>query len=385
VFGGVPSGDGRRRKVRTPGRRHRSGASPKPPSEMTRYDEIKTLLRARPLRWVVTGAAGFIGSNLAEHLLSLGQTVVGLDNFSTGHRHNLRELVEGAGEGAAERWRFVEGDIRDLDTCQEACAGADYVLHHAALGSVPRSLANPVATNASNVDGFLNMLVAARDAKVRRFVYAASSSTYGDDPNLPRVEHRIGRPLSPYAVTKYVNELYADVFERNYGIETVGLRYFNVFGRRQDPEGAYAAVIPAWVGTLLRGGRCRINGDGETSRDFCYVNNVLQANLLAATATGDGVTREVYNVAVGGRTTLNQLFAAIRDGLSAEHPELAGAQPEYGDFRPGDVRHSQADIGKAAERLGYRPAFGLDEGLREALPWYVRSLAARAAATGSPA
>jgi UDP-N-acetylglucosamine 4-epimerase len=235
------------------------------------------------------------------------------------------------------------------------------------------------------VGGFLNMLVAARDAGVRRFVYAASSSTYGDDPNLPKVEHRIGRPLSPYAVTKYVNELYADVFERSYGIETVGLRYFNVFGRRQDPEGAYAAVIPAWVGTLLRGGRCRINGDGETSRDFCYVDNVLQANLLAATASGDGVTREVYNVAVGGRTTLNQLFAAIRDGLAAGHPELAGAEPEYGDFRPGDVRHSQADIGKAAARLGYRPEYDLQDGLREALPWYVRSLAARPAVAGSAA
>ena len=261
--------------------------------------------------------------------------------------------------------------------CQAACAGADYVLHQAALGSVPRSVADPIATNRANVDGFLNMLVGARDAGVRRFVYAASSSTYGDHPGLPKVEDRIGRPLSPYAVTKYVNELYADVFQRTYGIETIGLRYFNVFGRRQDPDGAYAAVIPRWVGSLLSGLPCRINGDGETSRDFCYIENVVQANLRAAVTESEGVSGEVYNVAVGDRTTLNELFAMIRDGLSAHRPEIQGVRPTYGDFREGDVRHSQADISKIRERLGYQPTRTVAQGLREALEWYVQDYQAR--------
>jgi UDP-N-acetylglucosamine 4-epimerase len=334
-----------------------------------RYETVKEELRAAPRTWLVTGAAGFIGSALVEGLLGLGQTVVGLDNFATGHRRNLDDVRAQAGDEAWERFRFIDGDIRDLDTCHGACRGVDFVLHQAALGSVPRSLEDPIATHAANVTGFLNVLVAARDAKVRRFVFAASSSTYGDHPALPKVEDRIGRPLSPYAVTKYVDELYASVFERNYGIETVGLRYFNVFGRRQDPEGAYAAVIPRWVGTLLQGHECVINGDGETSRDFCFVENVVQANLLAATATGK-VTDEVYNVALGGRTTLNQLFEWIRDGLAAFRPGVAGAEPKYAPFRAGDVRHSQADITKARERLGYEPTHTAEEGLRETLEWY---------------
>jgi UDP-N-acetylglucosamine 4-epimerase len=342
---------------------------------VSRYEEVQQELRAAPRTWLVTGCAGFIGSSLLERLLALGQTVVGLDNFSTGHRHNLDEVQASVGAGAWERFRFIESDIRDLDTCRAVCEGVDYVLHQAALGSVPRSLADPIATNASNVTGFLNLLVAARDAGVKRFVYAASSSTYGDHRGLPKVEETIGRPLSPYAVTKYINELYARVFEDSYGIETVGLRYFNVFGRRQDPSGAYAAVIPKWIGQLLRGEACVIHGDGETSRDFCYVENAVQANLLAATAarslSGVEVTGEVYNVAVGDRTTLKELFAAIRGGLAEHRPDLAGVEPEYGDFRAGDVRHSQADVSKARERLGYRPTHDVKQGLAEALAWYV--------------
>lgn len=338
-------------------------------------DSVQDELRRHRRSWLVTGAAGFIGSNLVERLLSLGQRVIGLDNFSTGYRHNLDDVRACVGEAAWAGFEFIEGDIRDLETCRRACDGVDYVLHQAALGSVPRSLADPITTNASNVTGFLNMLVAARDARVKRFVYAASSSTYGDHPGLPKVEDRIGRPLSPYAVTKYVNELYADVFQRCYGIECVGLRYFNVFGRRQDPNGAYAAVIPKWIGQLLAGERCRINGDGETSRDFCYIENVIQANLLAAMVEGEGVTGEVYNVAVGDRTTLNQLYGAIRDGLVQHRPELAGLEPEYGDFRPGDVRHSQADVSKARTRLGYAPTHDVRRGLGEALEWYVADAA----------
>ncbi|HET6762299.1 MAG TPA: SDR family oxidoreductase [Longimicrobiaceae bacterium] len=336
-----------------------------------RIDQVRGELRREPRTWLVTGAGGFIGSNLVEELLRLGQRVVGLDNFATGRRQNLPEIRALVGEDAWSRMRFIEGDIRDPATCAAACEGVDLVLHQAALGSVPRSIANPVATNQVNIDGFLNMLVAARDAKVERFVFAASSSTYGDHPALPKVEDRIGRPLSPYAVTKLVNELYAHVFEGTYGLQTVGLRYFNVFGRRQDPAGAYAAVIPLWVATLLAGGRCRINGDGESSRDFCYVDNVVQANLLAATTPNPGVTREIYNVAVGGRTTLNDLYAVIRDGLLPYEPRVAGIEPEYGPFRDGDVRHSQADIAKARRVLGYEPQFALRDGMPAALSYYV--------------
>lgn len=341
---------------------------------MDAYTRACAELRAAPATWLVTGVAGFIGSGLMEHLLALGQTVVGLDNFATGHRRNLAEVLERAGEGAA-RFRFVEGDIADPAACRAACEGVRYVLHEAALGSVPRSVEDPVATNRANVDGFLNMLVAARDAGVERFVFAASSSTYGDDPGLPKVEDRIGRPLSPYAVTKYVNELYASVFGSVYGVHTVGLRYFNVFGPRQDPNGAYAAVIPRWVASILAGEPCWINGDGESSRDFCYIANVVQANLLAATAPADGVVGEVFNVALGDRTTLNQLFEMIRDGLAEHHPHVAGARPSYREFRAGDVRHSQADVSKIRARLGYEPAYPVRRGLREALEWYAASAA----------
>ena len=339
-------------------------------------------LRQRAHTWLVTGAAGFIGSHLVEGLLELGQTVVGLDNFSTGSRKNVDEVRERVGS-RAEGLTFIEGDIRDLPTCRAACEGVEFVLHQAALGSVPRSIDDPIATNQTNIDGFLNMLVAARDTGVRRFVYAASSSTYGDHPALPKVEEQIGRPLSPYAVTKYVNELYAGVFERTYGLQTVGLRYFNVFGPRQDPNGAYAAVIPRWVANLLSGAPCRINGDGETSRDFSYVRNVLQANLLAATSQAEGVTDQVYNVALGGRTTLNELYELIRDGLAERFPELAHQEPVYEDFRVADVRHSQANIGKIQDRLGYRPTHSLADGLRESLGWYVEAFGRAEPTTGA--
>ena len=323
-------------------------------------------------RWLVTGGAGFIGSHLVESLLQLGQSVITLDNLATGYRANLEQVERSVG---ADRWnlhRFVEGDIADPATCREACAGVDFVLHHAALGSVPRSIADPIATNTANVAGFVNMLVAARDAKAKRFIYAASSSTYGDHPGLPKVEEQIGRPLSPYAVTKYVNELYAEVFAQCYGLQTVGLRYFNVFGARQDPEGPYAAVIPSWVRAMLTAQPVQINGDGETTRDFCYVANAVQANLLAALSERPEALNQVYNVAAGGRTPLNALFQTLRELLARSQPELAAIRPEYRDFRPGDVRHSQADISKAHRLLGYEPTHDLRRGLEEALPWYVR-------------
>jgi UDP-N-acetylglucosamine 4-epimerase len=340
---------------------------------MSAYTELQDDLRRQPRTWLVTGVAGFIGSNLLQALLELDQRVAGLDNFATGHRRNLDEVRDLVGAARWERFRFIEGDIREPADCAAACSGVDYVLHQAALGSVPRSLADPAATNAANITGFLNMLVAARDAGVARFVYAASSSTYGDHPALPKVEDVIGRPLSPYAVTKLVNELYAEVFGRCYGMATVGLRYFNVFGARQDPEGAYAAVIPKWVAALLRGDAVFINGDGETSRDFCYVANAVQANLLAAASTDAGSANQVYNVAVGDRTTLNTLFTLLRDGLAGQGVDPA-AQAIYRDFRAGDVRHSQADVGKARALLGYEPTHALREGLGEALPWYVRNV-----------
>lgn len=339
---------------------------------MSRYEQIKEELRGRPRSWLVTGCAGFIGSNLVEQLLSLGQRVVGLDNFSTGHKRNLEEVRLCVGEDVWARFAFVEGDIRHLDTCRQVCKGIEFVLHQAALGSVPRSIADPIATHASNATGFLNMLEAARDAKVKRFVYAASSSTYGDHPALPKVEQTIGRPLSPYAVTKYLNELYARVFQDVYGLETVGLRYFNVFGPRQDPNGAYAAVIPRWIKQLLNGETCVINGDGETSRDFTYVGNAVQANLLAATVEGTSVTGEVYNVAVGERTTLNELFRLIRDRLAQNHAELTHIQPEYAPFRKADVRHSLASILKANTYLGYVPECTVDVGLNESIRWYIK-------------
>ena len=336
---------------------------------MTKYDEVKAQLLAEPKVWLITGVAGFIGSNLLETLLFLNQKVVGLDNFATGFKHNLDEVQAMV---SAEQWqgfKFVEGDICNLDDCNTACAGVDYVLHQAALGSVPRSIADPIATNHTNISGYLNILVAARDAKVVSFTYAASSSTYGDHPALPKVEDNIGKPLSPYAVTKYVNELYADVFSRTYGFNTIGLRYFNIFGKRQTPDGAYAAVIPKWTAAMIAGDDVFVNGDGDTSRDFNFIENAVQANILAATASDDA-KNQVYNVAVGGRTTLNTLFDALKDSLSSNGVQYSKA-PVYRGFRTGDVRHSQADIAKIRKLLGYDPQFNIIQGITKAMPWYV--------------
>jgi UDP-N-acetylglucosamine 4-epimerase len=322
------------------------------------------------MKFLITGAAGFIGSNLVEALLRQNHTVTGLDNFSTGHRRNLDEVRTLVTPAQWAGFTFIEGDIRDPATCARACAGMDAVLHQAALGSVPRSIEDPVLTNENNITGFLNMLVAARDNRVRRFVYAASSSTYGDHPGLPKTEAIIGRPLSPYAVTKYVNELYADVFAKTYGMALIGLRYFNIFGRRQDPDGAYAAVIPRWIKAMIHNEPVYINGDGETSRDFCYIDNAVQANLLAATTRNPEALNQVYNVAVGERTTLNQLYDTIKTLLAPRHPHLADAAPVYRDFRPGDVRHSLADISKANTLLGYTPTHRIGQGLTKAMSWY---------------
>lgn len=338
---------------------------------MTQYQKTQQDLVAAPKTWLVTGVAGFIGSNLLEALLKLNQTVVGLDNFATGYQKNLDEVQSLVSSEQWDRFSFIEGDIRNFTDCQTACSGVDYVLHQAALGSVPRSLADPITTNEVNISGFLNMLTAARDAGVKSFTYAASSSTYGDHPGLPKVEDKIGKPLSPYAVTKYVNELYADVFARSYGFKTIGLRYFNVFGRRQDPNGAYAAVIPKWTASMIKGDTVFINGDGESSRDFCYIDNTVQANILAATTQNEAATKQVYNVAVGDRTTLNNLFEAIKSAL-ADNGVAYAQQPTYRDFRPGDVRHSQADILKAKSLLGYRPEYNLYSGLKLIMTSYMR-------------
>lgn len=346
--------------------------------------KIKTLkqqLRSNPGRWLITGVAGFIGSNLLEQLLRLDQTVVGLDNFSTGHARNLDEVQSLVSAAQWDRFHFIEGDIRDVAVCQDAMqvpdgertGRVDYVLHQAALGSVPRSIDDPITTNQNNIDGFVNMLVAARDAGVQRFVYAASSSTYGDHPDLPKVEDKTGNPLSPYAVTKLVNELYADVFARSYGLDSIGLRYFNIFGRRQDPEGAYAAVIPKWTSAMIHGEPVYINGDGETSRDFCYIDNAVQANLLAATSNYPEARNKAYNVAVGERTSLNELFAAIRKILDDNNVRY-DEDPVYRDFRAGDVRHSLADIGRAERLLDYAPSHRIDKGLAEAMAWYIDRL-----------
>lgn len=339
----------------------------------TQYQQLIEQLPLQPKTWLITGVAGFIGSNLLEALLKLNQKVTGLDNFATGHQHNLDEVQ---GLVTAEQWNnfnFIEGDIRQLEDCQRACEGADYVLHQAALGSVPRSIADPITTNSANIDGFLNMLVAARDAKVQSFTYAASSSTYGDHTALPKVEDNIGKPLSPYAVTKYVNELYADVFAKTYGFNCVGLRYFNVFGKRQDPNGAYAAVIPKWTAAMIQNEPVFINGDGETSRDFCYIENTVQANLLAATTTNQDAINQVYNIAVGDRTTLNLLFEAIQIALKENNINYTQI-PTYREFREGDIRHSQADVSKAKILLGYEPDFLINEGIAEAMPWYIQFL-----------
>jgi len=335
---------------------------------------VHARIAARPRRWLVTGSAGFIGSHLVEALLRLGQDVVGVDNFATGYQHNLDEVERAVGGRLWQRHTFIEADIADVDACRRACAGVDVVLHEAALGSVPRSIEDPLRTHAANATGFLNLLVAARDAGVARFVYAASSSTYGDHPGLPKVEELIGQPLSPYAVTKYLNELYAQVFDRCYATSSIGLRYFNVFGPRQDPEGAYAAVIPRWVATMLRGEAVTINGDGETTRDFCYVANVVQANLLAATTEDPAAVGQIYNVAAGGRMSLNELYGILRDLLVERDPALRVPPPVHEDFRAGDVRHSQADVTKARRLLGYAPAYDVRAGLVEALPWYENRL-----------
>ena len=342
---------------------------------MTSYENVKQRLTDSPKTWLVTGVAGFIGSNLLETLLKLNQKVVGLDNFATGHQYNLDEVQ---GLVASDQWQnfsFIEGDIRDYETCQKAVSGADYVLHQAALGSVPRSIADPITTNAANITGFLNMLQAAKEEQVKSFTYAASSSTYGDHPALPKVEENIGNPLSPYAVTKYVNELYASVYARTYDFKTIGLLYFNVFGKRQDPNGAYAAVIPKWTSSMIEGEDVFVNGDGETSRDFCYIDNTVQMNILAATAP-DEVKDEVYNVALGDRTTLNDLYVSIQKAL-AENDVDVSKEPIYRDFRAGDVRHSQADTSKAKTKLGYAPEYRILEGISEAMPWYIEFLSSK--------
>lgn len=341
---------------------------------MTPYETLKVHLKDHQGTWLITGVAGFIGSNLLETLLELNQRVVGLDNFSTGYQHNLDEVKSTVGEDAWQLFTLLEGDIRSLDDCNTACSGVDYVLHQAALGSVPRSLEDPITTNENNIDGFLNMLVAARDAKVKRFVYAASSSTYGDHPDLPKVEANIGNPLSPYAVTKYVNELYAQVFARTYGFRTIGLRYFNIFGKRQDPDGAYAAVIPKWTASMLKNETVYINGDGTTSRDFCYIDNTIQVNLLAATADNEEATDQVYNVALNDRTSLTELFTLIQTELRDIVPTLPETKPVYRDFRAGDVLHSLADISKAKELLGYAPSHNIEQGMKEAMAWYVANI-----------
>ncbi|MGR5078520.1 NAD-dependent epimerase/dehydratase family protein [Photobacterium swingsii] len=338
---------------------------------MTKYEQIQKELLESPKTWLVTGVAGFIGSNLLEKLLKLNQTVVGLDNFATGHQHNLDEVKTLTSEEQWDRFIFIEGDIRELKTCQQAVQGVDYVLHQAALGSVPRSIVDPLTSNAANITGFLNMLDAAKEAHVKSFTYAASSSTYGDHPALPKVEENIGNPLSPYAVTKYVNELYAGVYARTYGFKTIGLRYFNVFGQRQDPNGAYAAVIPKWTGIMINGESVYINGDGETSRDFCYIENVIQMNILSAVAR-DEHKDTVYNVAVGDNTSLNKLFSMIKIALEDKgYGEID--EPKFREFRVGDVRHSQASISKAKRALGYMPDYTIDTGIVIAIDWYVKN------------
>lgn len=338
------------------------------------YQQVKKNLQEDPKTWLVTGIAGFIGSHLLEHLLRLDQKVVGIDNFSTGYQHNLDQIKEGVSHQQWEQFKFIKGDIRNLVDCHEACRQADYILHEAALGSVPRSIDDPILTNSCNVTGFLNMLVAARDAKVKRFIYAVSSSTYGDHPALPKVEEEIGKPLSPYAVTKYVNELYAEVFARVYGIETIGLRYFNVFGARQDPNGAYAAVIPRWISSMIKNEPVYINGDGETSRDFCFVENAVQINLLAAMTENRPAINQVYNVAFNQRTSLNQLYQLIYSRLLPKYSHLKNFKPIYREFRSGDVLHSQADITKARTFLNYEPTHRIDQGLDAALNWYQENL-----------
>ena len=344
---------------------------------MTKYEELHEYLKNNQNTWLITGVAGFIGSNLLEKLLVLNQKVIGLDSFDTGYQKNIDEAIHDAneisGKNVGKNFKFIKGDIKSLNDCKQACHGVDFVLHQAALGSVPRSIEDPISTNEANINGFINMLVAGKDSKVKRFVYAASSSSYGDNVDLPKVENMIGDPLSPYAVTKLVNEHYASVFAKNYDFKTIGLRYFNIFGKRQDPNGAYAAVIPKWISSILNKQSIYINGDGETSRDFCYVDNAVQANILAAMTENNEATDQVYNVALNDRTSLNELYRMIEDSLIKNVQGLEKKEPIYRDFRPGDVRHSQASIDKAKELLGYQPQFRISEGLNEAIGWYINS------------
>jgi UDP-N-acetylglucosamine 4-epimerase len=341
---------------------------------MTSFEYAQLDLRSNPKCWLITGVAGFIGSNLLEHLLKLDQSVVGIDNFSTGYRDNLDEVKQLVSDNQWRNFSFVEGDIRDITTCNKLTRDVNYVLHQAAIGSVPRSIEDPISTNENNIDGFLNMLVASKNSKVQSFTYAASSSTYGDHPVLPKKENAIGKPLSPYAVTKLVNELYAEVFSRVYGFNSIGLRYFNVFGPRQDPSGAYAAVIPKWISSMIKGDQVYINGDGETSRDFCYIKNVVQANLLAATCINSSARNQIYNVAVGERTTLNELYYLLREVLRENLPDIEISNPSYCDFRDGDIKHSLADLTKISNLLGYSPSFHVREGLLEGAGWYISNL-----------
>ena len=344
---------------------------------MTKYDQLQEYLINNQSKWLVTGVAGFIGSNLLEKLLILNQKVIGLDNFENGFQDNIDHAIEDAnnivGKDISNNFKFINGDIRDLTDCNKACDGVDYVLHQAAIGSVPRSIEDPINTNSANIDGFLNMLLAGRDANVKRFVYAASSSSYGDNTDLPKIEHMAGNPLSPYAVTKLVNELYADVFAKNYNFKTIGLRYFNIFGKRQDPNGAYAAVIPKWVDSILNKKDVYINGDGKTSRDFCYIDNAVQINLLAATTQNEKALNEFYNVALNDRTSLNELYQMIEERLVQSIQGLEKKKPIYREFRSGDVRHSQASIEKAKELLDYQPKYRISEGMDKVIDWYVNN------------
>lgn len=338
---------------------------------MTTYEKLLEQIAAEQRTWLVTGVAGFIGSHLLEKLLMLDQKVIGLDNFSTGSPLNLTLVEDAVGEERRKNFTFIEGDIRSLETCRQACGSVDFVLHQAALGSVPRSVDDPITSNECNVTGFLNMLVAARDSGVSRFVYAASSSTYGDDPRLPKIESVIGHPLSPYAVTKYVNELYADVFARNYGMNSIGLRYFNVFGPRQRVNGEYPAVIPAWIFALLGNETVYVNGDGKTGRDFCYVDNAVQANLLAAMVEQPAAVNQVYNVAVNAQTSLNEVFEMIREMIAAYYPGVRAVEPVYRAPRKGDMKFSRADISKASRLLGYYPVCRVRQGLEKTVDWYI--------------
>lgn len=340
---------------------------------MSKYHEVCNQLKQNPKVWLITGVAGFVGSNLLEKLLLLNQIVIGLDNFSTGFQANLDEVKEQVSLDQWNNFTFYRGDICNLADCEKACIEVDYVLHQAALGSVPRSIENPIATNAANIDGFVNMLVAAREANVQNFVYAASSSTYGDHGALPKKEDIIGNPLSPYAVTKYVNELYANVFQRVYGFNSIGLRYFNIFGKRQTPTGAYAAVIPKWTSSMIKNEDLFINGDGLTSRDFNFIDNAVQANILAAVTNNSDAMNQIYNVAVGDRTDLNTLFEMLKQTLKVNGINYIN-DAIYRDFRAGDVKHSQADISKIRNLLGYEPEFDIASGIKQAMPWYIKNL-----------